>query len=90
MIPVDGGGDQRQEAAGDEEDDPKTLEAERTTRGRKSSEKVSKFLPVGIYSPTCRCDRVEQLGGTEIHNCNQLLKLGVTERFKSVAPRLKT
>ena len=24
MIPVDGGEDQRQEAAGDEEDDPKT------------------------------------------------------------------
>ena len=24
MIPVDGGGDQRQEATGDEEDDPET------------------------------------------------------------------
>ena len=49
---VDGGGDHRLEAAGDEEDDLKTLEAERAMRGRKSSEKVSKFLPVGIYSPT--------------------------------------
>ena len=52
MISVDGGGDQRLEAAGNEEDDPETLEAERAMRGRKSSEKVSKFLPVDIYSPT--------------------------------------
>ena len=52
MIPVDGGGDQRQEATGDEEDDPETLEAERAKRGRKSSEKIFKILPVGIYSPT--------------------------------------
>ena len=52
MIPVDGGGDQWQEEAGDEEDDPETLEAERAERGRKSSEKISKVLPVGIYSPT--------------------------------------
>ena len=51
MIPVDGGGDQRQEATGDE-DDPKTLEAERAKRGRKSLEKISKILPVRIYSPT--------------------------------------
>ena len=33
MISVDGGGDQRLEAAGDEEDDPETLEAEQATRG---------------------------------------------------------
>ena len=52
LISVDGGGDERLLAAGDEEDDPETLEAERATRGRKSSEKVSNFLPVGIYSPT--------------------------------------
>ena len=51
-IPVDGGGDQRQEAIGDEEDDLETLEAERAKRGQKSSEKISKILPVGIYSPT--------------------------------------
>ena len=38
----------------------------------------------------CRCDRVEQLGGTEMHNCLQLLQIGETEKFKSVAPRLKT
>ena len=49
---VDGGGDQRQEATGDEEDDPETQEAERTKRGQKSSEKISKILPMGIYSPT--------------------------------------
>ena len=52
MNSVDGGGDQRQEAAGDEEDDPETLEAERAKRGQKSSEKNSKVLPVGIYSLT--------------------------------------
>ena len=52
MNSVDGGGDKRLEAAGDEEDDPETLEAERAKRGRKSSEKISKILPMGIYSPT--------------------------------------
>ena len=52
MNSVDGGGDQRLEAAGDEEDDPKTLEAERAKRGRKSLKKIAKILPVGIYSPT--------------------------------------
>ena len=52
MIPVDGGGDQRQEAAGDEEDDPETQEAERAKHGRKGSGKISKKFPVGIYSPT--------------------------------------
>ena len=49
---IDGGRDQRQEAAGNEEDDPETQEAERAERGRKSSEKISKVFPVGIYSPT--------------------------------------
>ena len=49
---VDGSGDQRLEAAGNEDDDPETLEAERAMRGRRGLEKVSKFLPVSIYSPT--------------------------------------
>jgi len=90
MIPVDGGEAQRQEAAGEEEDDPEPLEAERAKRVRGGSESFPKFdLWVYIAWP-CRCDRVEQLGGTEIHNCKQLLKLGVTEKFESVAPRLKT
>ena len=52
MIPVDGGGDQRQEAAGDEEVDPETLEAERAKLGSRRFGKFSKILPVGIYSPT--------------------------------------
>ena len=53
VNPVDGGGDQRLEAAGNEEDDPETLEAERAKRGRKGSEENSKkIIPVGIYSPT--------------------------------------
>ena len=49
---VDGGRDERLEAAGGEEDDPETLEAERAMRGRRGLEKVSKFLPMSIYSPT--------------------------------------
>ena len=32
----------------------------------------------------------ERLGGTEMQNHKRLLQLGVTELFKSVAPRLKT
>ena len=90
MIPIDGGGDQRQEAAGNEEDDPETQEAERAMRGRRGFGEISKILPVSIYSRPCRCDRVEQLGGTEMHNCVQLQQLGVTKKFKSVALRLKT
>ena len=52
MNSVDDDGDQRLEVAGDEVDDPETLEAERAMRGRRGLEKVSKFLPVCIYSPT--------------------------------------
>ena len=33
LIPIDGGRDQRREAAGDEEDDLETLEAEWAERG---------------------------------------------------------
>ena len=51
MIPIDGDGDQWQEAAGDE-DDPETLEAEQAERGRRVSEKFPKNLPVDIYSLT--------------------------------------
>ena len=49
---VDDGGDQRQEAAGDEVDDPETLEAEWDERGRNCSEKFPKNLPLGIYRTT--------------------------------------
>ena len=59
-------------------------------RGRRGSEKFPKFCPCLYIARPCRCDRVEQLGGTEMHNCVQLQQLGVTEKFKSVAPRLKT
>ena len=52
MIPVDGSGDQQREAAGDEEDDPETQEAERAIARAKRFEGISKFLPVTIYSPT--------------------------------------
>ena len=90
MIPVDGGGDQRREVVSDEEDDPETQEAERAERGRKSLEKFPKFCPWIYIARPCRCDRVEQLGGTEMQNRKRLLQLGVTEKFKSVAPRWKT
>ena len=90
MIPVNSGGDQRREAAGDKEDDPETQEAERAECGRNSLKKFTKFCPWIYIARPCRCDRVERLGGTEMHHCKQLLQLGVTEKFKSVASRLKT
>ena len=43
MIFVDGGGDQRHEAAGNEEDDPETLEAERAKRRSRRFGKFSKI-----------------------------------------------
>ena len=49
---VDGSGDQRLEAAGNEDDDPETLEAERAMRGRRGFGEISKILPVSIYSLT--------------------------------------
>ena len=64
--------------------------AERAVARAKGFGEISKILPVSIYSRPCRCDRVEQLGGTEMHNCVQLQQIGETEKFKSVAPRLKT
>ena len=47
MFSVDGGGDRRQEATGDEEDDPKTLEVERAKRGRKDFGEISKKIARG-------------------------------------------
>ena len=58
--------------------------------GEGVSEKFPKFCPWVYIAQPCRCDRVEQLGGTEMHNCVQLQQLSVTEKLKSVAPRLKT
>ena len=46
-ILVDGGGDQRREAAGDEENDPETLEAERDERRQKLFRGISKFFALG-------------------------------------------
>ena len=43
MIPIDDGGDQWQEAAGDEEDDPETLEAEQAKCGSRRFGKFSKI-----------------------------------------------
>ena len=49
---VDGGGYQRQETAGNEEDDAETQEAERAMRGRRGFGEISKKIPVSIYSLT--------------------------------------
>ena len=46
-IPVHGGGDQRREATGDEENDLETLEAERAERGRKPFREISKKFALG-------------------------------------------
>ena len=65
--------------------------AERAIAWAKGFGEISKILPVGIYiARACRCDRVGQLGGTEMHKCVQLQQIGETEKFKSVASRLKT
>ena len=52
MNSVDGGGDQRLEAAGDEVNDPETLLAEQAIARAKGFGEISKVLLVAIYSPT--------------------------------------
>ena len=65
--------------------------AERAVARAKGFGEISKILSVAIYiARPCRCDRVEQLGGTEMHNCVQLQQIGETEKLKSVAQRFKT
>ena len=65
--------------------------AERAVARAKGFGEISKILPVAInIARPCRCDRVEQLGGTEMHNCVQLQQNDETKKFKSVAPRVKT
>ena len=44
--------------------------AERAVARAKGFGEISKILPVAIYiARPYRCDRVEQLGGTEMRNC---------------------
>ena len=86
-ISVDGGGDQRQEATGDEEDDLETQGGRAGWARAKGLGEISKIWPVDIYNLTLS---VWPSGTTRMHNCKQLQQLGVTEKFKSVAPRLKT
>ena len=75
--------------AGDEEDDPETLEAERAMHGRRGFGEISKILPVSIYiARPCRCDRVEQLGGTETARVSQSPELGHTDLQFSVRPKI--
>ena len=52
MNSVDGGGDQRLEVAGDEEDDPETLVAAQAIARAKRFGEISKKIPVTIYSLT--------------------------------------
>ena len=66
---VDGDGNQRREVAGGEETIRRPEEAERDTRGLRSLKKFPKSHPWVYISRPCRCDQVEQLGGTEMHNC---------------------
>ena len=47
--------------------------------GERVRRKFPKFCLWVYIARPYRCDRVEQLGGTEMHNCKQLLQLGVTE-----------
>ena len=62
--------------------------AERAVARAKGFREISKKFPVAIYiARPCRCDRVEQLSGTEMHNCVQLQQIGETEFFNSVGPR---
>ena len=82
--PVDGDGNLRREVTGNETMIRRPEAAEQDTRGLRGFEEISKISPVGIYiyiyiSQPCRCDRVEQLGGTEMQNRKRLLQLGVTE-----------
>ena len=62
----------------------------RTHARAEEFEEISKISPVSLYIPSLQCDQVEQLGGIEMQNRKRLLQLGVTEKFKSVAPRWKT
>ena len=87
---VDSGEDQRQEASGNEETIRRPWWQSELLRRRRVSEKFPKFCSCLYIARPCRCDRVEQLGGTEMPNCVQLQQLGETEKFKSVTPRLKT
>ena len=90
MNSVDGDGDQRLEVAGDEVDDPETSDGRASyCAGEGFRRNFQIFCPWLYIARPCRCDRVEKLGGTEMHNCIQLQQLGVTEKFKLVAPRLK-
>ena len=51
-ISVDGGGDQRREVAGNEEDDPETREGRAGCERAKMFGKISKFWAADIYSLT--------------------------------------
>ena len=80
-IPVDGGGDQQQEVTGDEETIRRLESVEQDMRGQRVSEEFPKIDPWVYISWPCRCDRVEQLGGTEMQNRKWILQLGETKKF---------
>ena len=52
MNSVDGGGDQRQEAAGDKETIRRRSRQSELSAGEEFQRKFSKILPVSINSPT--------------------------------------
>ena len=81
QIAVDGGGDQRREVADRERMIRRPEAAEQDTRGLRSFKENFQNVTCGYISRPCRCDRVEQLGGTEMQNRKRLLQLDVTEKF---------
>ena len=66
---IDGGGEQRQEAAGDKETIRRPSRQSELRAGEEFQRRFSKICPLAYIARHCRCDRVEQLGGTEMHNC---------------------
>ena len=58
--------------------------------GQARAKGLEKFPKFGLWvfiSRAYRCDRVEQLGGTEMHNYVQLQQIGETEFFNLVGSR---
>ena len=84
---VNGGGDQRQEVASDEETIRRPSMAERAIARAKGFGGISKFLPVTIYSPTLsvlpsgttRWHRDAKLYTVVATRCDRKVQIGCTE-----------
>ena len=87
MNSVDGGGDQRLEAAGDEMIQRPRRQSE-LCAGEGVWRSFPNFCPCVYIARPCRCDRVEQLGGTETARVSLSSKIGYTNSQFSVRPRI--